>query len=318
MDKIKPSKVIKKISKNLFLAACEGLVSKALFEEGLAAGLSQEGEGFWLRGFGPLHASTLGCQAEHTRRLIGAGADVNLRDEYAVTPLMQACITGEEEVVRLLLGAGAKTNCLNIKGESPLVLAAGGGSVGVVRQLLAAGAQIDDGITKGWTALTEACRLGQVEVVLELLAAGASVVGDLSPITKDLNKEQSTEDSTEYGQADELRIWEPLLSAAMGNKKSCILALLKAGAQVDSRDGQEQTGLMIALGTRDEASVQIFMAAGADLDAKRSNGENITEIAKKIGPDWTLMIQVERVRREALAIEEGLGSGVVKPRMLRL
>lgn len=304
------------MSKKLFLLACGGLKDKETFEAGLKVGWIQEAKGFWAQDFGPLHAAAHGNQVDHVRRLIDAGAEVNLRDDYAASPLMLACEKGNEDMVELLLKAGAKTDCLNARGQSPLVLAAGKGSDESVRRLLAAGAQVDYGLTPGWTALTEACLTGRMEVVLTLLAAGASVVGALAPAPKDTNNMPSGEGEEE--EEDEVRVWEPLFSAAIRNQPHCVTELLKAGASIEARDGQGHTALMLALSRDGDASARVLMAAGADLDAINAAGHLAPDVARGRREHWQKVFQVERVRREVVEIDGAAGVGVSAPRISRI
>ena len=55
----------------------------------------------------PLHIAAARNKIEAVAALISHGADVNARDEYGKTPLMQASYYGYAKVVEALLDAGA-------------------------------------------------------------------------------------------------------------------------------------------------------------------------------------------------------------------
>ncbi|WP_122440539.1 ankyrin repeat domain-containing protein [Mycobacterium attenuatum] len=57
----------------------------------------------------------------NSRRLLDAGADVNVIDEQGVTALHFAAKGESDEVVRLLPDAGADVDASSNKGETPLI-----------------------------------------------------------------------------------------------------------------------------------------------------------------------------------------------------
>jgi len=163
--------------------------------------------------FGPLHAAAHKGDVAALKRLLAAGADVNVRDGHGRTPLHVAtfarqrdalrvladaradlgllendrydavtiaAVADDEETLRLLLqrGASAKLTTSRYDGTA-LIAAAHLGHDGVVRQLIAAGAPLDHVNNLHWTALIEAVVLGDggprhQAVLKALLDAGAS------------------------------------------------------------------------------------------------------------------------------------------------
>jgi len=71
-------------------------------------------------------------------RLLERGADVNARDESAMTPLHYAIL--RDDVVGFLLNCGAEVNARSDNGKGPLHIAALGDNKSVIERLLAAGA----------------------------------------------------------------------------------------------------------------------------------------------------------------------------------
>ena len=69
---------------------------------------------------GALHYAAFYGHEDAVRVLLGAGADVNIRNANGYTPLHFAVPRGHVEVVRLLLDAGADVNALSSDGHSPI------------------------------------------------------------------------------------------------------------------------------------------------------------------------------------------------------
>ena len=160
---------------------------------------------------GLLAATASGHHAE-MRRMIEAGADLNVRDDWKRTPLMVAAYNRDLDAARILIDAGADLNALDRQaydvltisgvaddpamvdlalahGADPtlttspydgtaLIASAHLGHVAVVESLIAAGAPLDHVNNLGWTALIEAIVLGDggpdhTAIVRALVEAGA-------------------------------------------------------------------------------------------------------------------------------------------------
>jgi ankyrin repeat protein len=76
--------------------------------------------------------------------LLDAGADIEIRDEYDNTPLIEACYSDNVPLVKLLVSRGADVHARKYRQETPLTVAAQSASVETVRCLLAHGANIHD------------------------------------------------------------------------------------------------------------------------------------------------------------------------------
>lgn len=86
----------------------------------------------------------------------------------------EAIVTGDIEAVRRLIEAGADLNVREPSGgSSPLITAATFGQTEAARALIEAGADLDQQNNDGSTALITAAFFGRTEIVEALLAAGA-------------------------------------------------------------------------------------------------------------------------------------------------
>jgi ankyrin repeat protein len=77
----------------------------------------------------------------------GEGADVNGRDECGQTPLIWACMFGNQEAVRLLIEAGADVNAVDEMNKTVLMYGVEAGRHDILAMLVAQGAEgahVDD------------------------------------------------------------------------------------------------------------------------------------------------------------------------------
>jgi ankyrin repeat protein len=87
-----------------------------------------------------LHEAVSSSRVEDIRLLIGAGADINIKDKEGRTPLMEAVYFCYEEAVRTLIDAGADVNIRSDVGLTALDFAEQGRSKVIVAMLTNAGA----------------------------------------------------------------------------------------------------------------------------------------------------------------------------------
>jgi ankyrin repeat protein len=158
----------------MLMSACtKGLerVVETLIEYGASVDLQEEppSGGALLRAVGSARAAmqsgaiedgSMGAHLANARRLLRAGASVNLPDEDGVTPLMLAAQVGDEGLVEMLLERGADVNLADREGATPIFDAVGCNRAGVVSKLLAAGARTDLVDCDGETPLMIAQRRG--------------------------------------------------------------------------------------------------------------------------------------------------------------
>ena len=124
-------------------------------------------------------AATRQGDVEQVRHLLEDGADINARDRYGQTALMNAARTGQVELVRLLVERGAALNTTAKYHLTALMLAIINGHTEISRILIHAGA---DGSIRGTsapgfynkTAFRLAEERGQHEVIEWLKAAGVT------------------------------------------------------------------------------------------------------------------------------------------------
>lgn len=103
-----------------------------------------------------LHKAVKDQDTELVERLVNKQIDINIKNKRGWTPLLQACIQGNDKIMRLLLEAKANTELSSLNGNTPLLLAVKQGSVARTRLLLAYGASLDTSDKLGQTPLSVA------------------------------------------------------------------------------------------------------------------------------------------------------------------
>jgi len=230
-----------------------------------------------------------GGNAKVVELLLSAGAGANEDDKYRDTPLMGASAAGNPEVVRLLLHSGARVNARNVRKQSALISAASGDAgfamidMGrtraevpeetihrdvVVKMLLDAGADIN---ARGWDGETALFSL-EDEAVSELLRhhidiearnnyGETALVETVSETIADLLVKAGANVNAQDKQCQ-----TALIKSAENNYVAKLRVLVKApGIQLDRRDRQGCTALMVAKKAHHEDCVQVLLAAGATL-----------------------------------------------------
>ena len=174
-----------------------------------------------------LHTACCNGHYELVRLLIESGADVNVRDNNESTPLLE-CDSYYPEIIKLLLDAGAQVNVRDGENNTPLLFAAMTGKPESVKLLLDAGAHVnvhgdDSHETPYDLARFEANHMGNeyAQEIMELLKAA----GALECVTLDI------EDFPEISPIN----YEYLQAVQMQDTKR-IIAALNMGANVNATD----------------------------------------------------------------------------------
>ncbi len=95
-------------------------------------------------------------QTEVITSLIKAGANVEVKDKFERTAIINASLHGNSEVVDVLIKAGADMEAKDNNGDTALSLAFLHGHIEIVKSIIEAGANIDDkNVTMMLTSLEE-------------------------------------------------------------------------------------------------------------------------------------------------------------------
>jgi uncharacterized protein len=199
--------------------------------------------------------------SETAKQLVLHGAQVNVTQPPIYdSPLVGACMNGNEALARLLVSHGAKINTY-WKNTSPLMAASCKGPASLVKCLLSKGAQVDAVNRHKETALFQAIECSRPQIAKLLIEAGA-----------DVNRRNAKGDT-------------PLIVAARASHIRALRMLISHGADLEGQSypgmrpgdlytGSEQTALMIASSIGAIDSVRVLVRAGASMTAVDQGGRN--------------------------------------------
>lgn len=212
---------------------------------------------------------------------IKAEADVNVRDENAMTALIWAAWDNKSsKIISAIIEAGADVNARSLCGTTPLIAAAlGNENPEIIAILIKSGADLnaksglffeksdqDPKVTKflmnrATALMLAAWKNKNPEVIATLIKAGADV-----------------------NARDEIG-WTALMLAAISNENPGIITVLvEAGADINARDKNGLTALMWAAAQTEKSEIiDVMLEAGADAKLKDKNGKTAFDHAQKNG-----------------------------------
>lgn len=196
------------------------------------------------------------------QRLVGAGADVSLANNYGASPMGLAAEVGHTEILRLLLDAGADVDSPNPEGQTALMAVARTGNIEAAQLLIEHGATID--AREQWggqTALMWASARRHPEMIELLVAHGADI--DARSIHRDYQRHVTAEGRPKSLDTGGLT---PLLYAARENCHACVDVLLANGADINLPDPDGVSPLLLAIMNANWDLAKQLIEAGADVN----------------------------------------------------
>lgn len=198
--------------------------------------------------------------ADAVRALVSRGAPINGKNDRGNTPLVQAALQGNVAMLRPLLGAGAAANRPDL--ARAVVSAAYSGKVEALRFLLRYGGSLNSRDADGRTVLMAAATSGSPAVVKEVLKSHPNVnarasCGRCEHAGRTALMEVAAHDFWTTSPEDVLEVTE---------------LLLHSGAQVNVRDGQGNTALILCTQHTTKLALPLIQA-GADVNARNNVGD---------------------------------------------
>ena len=129
----------------------------------------------------PLAIAAQNGHSDVAQVLLDVGADPNLTAAGKVTPLLLAARSGNVELVDALLSHGAEVDAKEHKQQTALMWAAAAGHAGVIDRLVASDADINHALASGFTAMMFASREGRINAAMRLITHGADVSATMQP-----------------------------------------------------------------------------------------------------------------------------------------
>ena len=119
-----------------------------------------------------LNVAVLKRNVEVVKILLSNGAQIDVKDRYGYTPLMNAVEMENRAIVELLIEKGASRLATTVDQKTLLHLAAGVGDPVLVKRFISEGLTVDVQDRNGWTPLHEAAFFGSEDVAEVLLEKG--------------------------------------------------------------------------------------------------------------------------------------------------
>jgi len=177
----------------------------------------------------PLQWAVYEGNVAEVQRLIKAGANVSLANNYGATPMSLAAEAGNTEIIKMLLQAGADVESANADGQTALLAVSRTGNVEAAKLLVDRGAKVDAKETfGGQTPLMWASARRHPKMMEYLISKGANV--NARSIDRDYQRHVTAEGRPKSLDSGGLT---PLLYAARENCMACVDVLLKSGADLD-------------------------------------------------------------------------------------
>ena len=194
--------------------------------------------------------------------LLESGADVNKIGQHQTVALISAVKRGHYEIMKTLINAGADVNMAGFMKETALVAAASIGHESCLQLLLDKGADVNTVNSYQNTALQVAARNLHCGCVAKLIGVGADLSG-LTPLMFAV-------------------VSSKLVSLSVRNQLALVNTielLVSAGADVNGRDVNGQTVVMMGAKWQKLEFLKFLTTKGADVNLFDDNGDSALSIA---------------------------------------
>ncbi|MDO9514197.1 MAG: ankyrin repeat domain-containing protein [Elusimicrobiota bacterium] len=187
---------------------------------------------------GLLHLAAAKNNIDMIKLLLGAGADMSVKDRHAFSPFGEAVRAGSFEAASFFLGSGALAN--ERQGDlTLLMIAAKNNDLKMASLLTENMADVDAASSDGTTAIFYAA-MRNYHVIAEFL------IGMLADVN-----------------AADAKGWTPLMAAVAENSLETARLLIKNGADINARNAEALNALEIAKYKRNDKMISALKASGA-------------------------------------------------------
>ena len=202
--------------------------------------------------------------------LVEKGADVN----NGISPLLIACDRNNIEIVKYLVEKGADVNTKDINGVTPLLIACERNDINIVKHLVENGANVNEKNRFEITPLITACQKNDIEIVKYLVQKGADI---------NAKNDDAITPLMIACQGNDIKIMKNLFEKGEFEKKfyntvdvkiniEIVKYLVEKGANVNAKNYNRSTPLIIACYENDIEIVKYLVEKGADVNTKDING----------------------------------------------
>jgi len=207
---------------------------------------------------------SLNMSNERLHFLLNCKSNINMEDQYGITPLSYACWTHNIDLIDTLILNGADLNYPDNEGNAPLMYAVELGDYDIIELLLLRGAYVNHVTEDCNNALTKACRHENTDIVALLVDFGANI-----NFPGDENNDS---------------IWSPLMNACNYNNLDTVQFLIDLGVDINytiHNTNEEccENAVIIAIINNNIELLNILINANIDLNdiISKNDVENIFE-----------------------------------------
>jgi ankyrin repeat protein len=229
-------------------------------------------------------------------RMLDAGADINQRDEFGRSPLVNAVRSDHPEVAMELMKRGADVNLTSLENETPLMYTTEHGDLALTKELVRRGAILSISSMNGSSALYQATQNNHLDIVKFILESGVDV--DFQPLREKegpgtalvsavhsgymdiarylISKGADLEGTTSQGETS-------LIMSTYDNRPEFTSMLIEAGANVDAANAYGWTAILMGAQFGNIEPIKLLLDANANVDAVTSFGGTALSLAVASG-----------------------------------
>ena len=209
-----------------------------------------------------------------------AGISVKAQDGLGNTALTLAAEGDDRSMMELLLDHGAELNTANRRGDTSLIVAARQGREAAVETLVKReGIDLKARNDADESALLEATRR-RLDPIVRLLEEAGAKEPDLDKKVARWDIDQSTHRFTE----------DEFLTQVRHRRRSWVKRFLVAGIELDAKDTDGNTALLLSVGSRDPRLLQLLVDHGVPVNEPNHAGDTALIVAARDG--WKEAIAV--------------------------
>jgi len=236
-----------------------------------------------------LHMAAAQNNVDLVQVLLDAKADVRATNEYLSTPLMVAAANGARECAQLLLDRGAQINAVDRDGHSPIVRAIQRNRLDMLDFLAERGADLAATDNQGWNLLQLAAAWGNADAIrwcirrnlpIDALQNSGCSALYLAVANSQTNAVQALlEAGADPNLATTNGLWTPLMVAVEDGDAELARRLLAAGADLEARQHNGSTALLVAARGTSLDTIDLLLDAGARTDVFTEDGSGVLRMA---------------------------------------